>query len=103
MPVVVVATIRPLAEHRAEVVAAYQEAVAAVHEEDGCTLYALHEADDRLVMIEQWESPEALKAHSTGPALQALGARLAGKTAVPAEVITMTAVPAGDAEKGQLR
>ncbi len=35
MSVVVVATILPLAEHRAEVIAAFTETIAQVHEEDG--------------------------------------------------------------------
>jgi quinol monooxygenase YgiN len=41
--VVVVATIRPLPEHRAEMIAAFEKAIAAVHADDaGCLLYALH-------------------------------------------------------------
>ncbi len=102
MPVVVVATILPLDEHRAEVVAAFTQAIPVVHGEDGCILYAMHEADDRLVMVEQWESQDALDRHSKGEALRILGAALAGKVAGPPEVITLTAVPAGDVEKGRL-
>ena len=60
MSVVVVATIIPLPEHRDEVIAAIAETVAKVREEDGCELYALHQADDRLMMVEKWASPEAL-------------------------------------------
>ena len=40
MSVVVVATIIPLPEHRDEVIAAFTETVAKVHEEGGCGLYA---------------------------------------------------------------
>ena len=44
--VVVVATIRPLPEHRAEVIAAMEKVIADVHaHDDGCLLYALHEGD----------------------------------------------------------
>jgi quinol monooxygenase YgiN len=100
--VVVVATIIPLPEHRDEVIAALTETVAKVHEEEGCELYALHQADDRLVMVEKWVSPAALRTHSRGAALAALNPRLAGKITGPAEVIVLQAVPAGDPAKGRL-
>jgi quinol monooxygenase YgiN len=102
MSVVVVATIRPLPEHRDEVIAAFSAAIPDVHAEDGCELYALHQADDRLIMIEKWASPAALAVHSKGAALTALGPKLAGKVAVAPEVIVTQAVPVGDAAKGQL-
>ena len=102
MSVVVVATIIPLPEYRDEVIAAITETVAQVHEEDGCELYALNQADDRLMMVEKWASPEALRTHSKGAALAALNPRLAGKIARPAEVIVLQAVPAGDPAKGEL-
>ena len=102
MSVVVVATIIPLAEYRDEVIAALTETVAQVHREDGCELYALHQAGDRLVMVEKWASPEALRTHSKGAALAALNPRLAGKITGPAEVIVLQAVPAGDPGQGQL-
>ena len=100
--VVVVATIVPRPEHRDEVIATITETVAKVHEEDGCELYALHQADDRLVMVEKWASADALRAHSRGAALAAQAPMLAGKLAGPAEVIVLQAVPAGDPAKGQL-
>ena len=95
MSVVVVATIVPLPEHRNEVIATITETVAKVHEEDGCELYALHQADDRLVMVEKWASADALRAHSRGAALAAQAPRLAGKLAGPAEVIVLRAVGRG--------
>jgi quinol monooxygenase YgiN len=102
MSVVVVATIVPLAEHRDEVIAAFRETIEQVHEEDGCELYSLNETADRLIMIEKWASPEALKAHSKGPALAALNPKLAGKVASAPEVIVLQQVPAGDPVKGAL-
>ncbi len=77
-------------------------AIPKVHAEDGCELYALHQADDRVMMIEKWASREALGAHSQGAALAALRSQLAGKIAGPAEVIVLEAVSAGDPGKGQL-
>lgn len=101
--VVVVATIRPLPEHRAEVIAAFEKAIAAVHADDaGCLLYALHEADDRLVMIEKWASQDALDAHSRGAALRELGPALAGKVEGAPDVQVLRPHPAGTPEQGTL-
>ncbi|MGY1711464.1 putative quinol monooxygenase [Geodermatophilus sp. SYSU D00758] len=103
MPIVVVATISPQAEHAAEVREAVLAAVPQVHQEPGCARYALHEAQDgRLVMVEQWESPQALAAHGKGEALTELGRRLEGKLTAAPEVVVLTAVPAGDPGKGAL-
>jgi quinol monooxygenase YgiN len=100
--VVVVATITPRPEHRDEVIAAFTATIPRVHAEDGCELYALHAAADRLIMVEKWASRDALAAHSKGAALAALNPALAGKVAGPPEVIVLDAVPAGDPAKGQL-
>jgi quinol monooxygenase YgiN len=102
MSVVVVATIVPLAEHRDEVIAAFKETIEQVHGEDGCELYALNAASDRLIMIEKWASPDALRVHSKGAALTALNPRLAGKLAGAPEIVVLQQVPAGDAAKGQV-
>jgi quinol monooxygenase YgiN len=102
MSVVVVATIVPLPEHRDEVIATLKETVEQVHAEDGCELYTLNAAPDRLIMIEKWATPEALRVHSKAAALAALGPKLAGKVAGAPEVIMLQQVPAGDPEKGQL-
>ena len=102
MSVVVVATIVPLAEHRDEVIAAFKETIEQVHSEDGCELYALHEAPDRLIMIEKWASAEALGVHSKAVALTALNPQLAGKVAGRPEVVVLQQVLAGDPGKGQV-
>ncbi len=102
MSLVVVATIVPKPEHRDEVVAAFRDAIAQVHSEEGCELYALHDAPDRLIIVEKWSSPEAFRAHSKSPALSALNPKLAGKVAGPPEVIVTQPVAAGDPAKGQL-
>jgi len=102
MPVVIVATIVPIAEHREAVIAALRAAVGHVHDEPGCELYALHEAADRLVLIEKWESPEALAVHREGAALATLGGALRGKVTGAPDVVLLQAVPAGEVAKGQL-
>ena len=100
MPVVVVATILPLAEHRAAVIDAIKETIEQGHVEDGCELYSLNEASDRLVMVEKWASQQALDTHAKGPNLAALGPKLAGQVTAAPEVIVLQPVPAGDRAKG---
>jgi quinol monooxygenase YgiN len=102
MSVVVVATILPKPEHRDEVIAAFRDTIAQVHGENGCELYALHLAPDRLIMVEKWASPEAFRTHGKSAALAALNPKLAGKVAGPPEVIVTQPVAAGDPAKGQL-
>jgi quinol monooxygenase YgiN len=103
MPVIVVATIKPLPEHRDEVRAALAAAVPRVHGEEGCELYALNQKDDRFVMIERWASPAALQTHSTDSAgLQKLNAELKGKLEAPLDVVVLEPVPAGEPAKGAL-
>jgi quinol monooxygenase YgiN len=102
LSVVVVATIKPLPEHRDAVIAAFTQVIAQVHAEDGCELYALQQADDRLIMVEKWASRAALDAHGRGQALAGLNPLLAGKMAGRPEVIVLDPVPAGDPAKGQL-
>jgi len=98
--VVVVATITPKPGEEAAVREALLTAVPAVHDEPGCELYALHEGNGEFVMVERWESAEALDAHSSGQALQQLGTALAGKVAGAPVVRRLEALPAGDAGKG---
>lgn len=100
MSVIVVATIKPLPEHRDDVIAAIKGTVARVHAEDGCELYSLNEAPDRLLMIEKWASQDALDVHLKAPALAALGPRLAGKVAGPPDIVVLQPVPAGEVAKG---
>ena len=102
MSVIVVATILPLPEFRDEVIALFEQTIAAVHDEPGCELYSLHTGEDRLVMIEKWESSEALDVHSHAEALQKLGPALAGKLSGRLDVQVLTAHPAGDPAKGAL-
>ena len=101
--VVVVATIRPLPEHRAEVIAAMQKVIADVHaHDDGCLLYALHEGDDRLVMVEKWASADALAEHSRGAALAGLNQALSGRLAGGLDVQILQPHPAGTPAQGTL-
>jgi len=101
--VIVVATAFPIQEHRAEVVAAFEAAMAKVHsEEPGCELYALHEGDDRLVMIEKYASQDAVDQHIKGAGLAGLRAALEGKLSSPIDVQVLVPHPAGSKDKGAL-
>jgi quinol monooxygenase YgiN len=102
MSVVVVATAIPNPEHRAEVIAAFERAVAAVHHEPGCELYALHVGSDRVVMVEKWSSQEELDTHGSGAALKELGSALAGKLVAAPDVQVLEPRPAGTPEQGVL-
>lgn len=103
MSVVVVATIHPRSDCRDQVIAALEKAVIRVQAEDsGCELYALHENDDRLVMIEKWTTPEALAAHSRGTAFAELASRLDGKLDTALDVQVLASRPIGTAGQGQL-
>jgi quinol monooxygenase YgiN len=103
MPVVVVATIVPKPEYRDDVIAAMKNTIEQVHDEDGCELYALHVNDERLVMIERWSTPEALRKHGAeSPGLKSLNEAIKGKLEGPLDVVRLEAVPAGDPAKGQL-
>jgi quinol monooxygenase YgiN len=100
--VVVVATITPSEGNYDEVRQILLDAIPQVHEEAGCELYSLHEDGERFVMIERWESAEALETHSNGEVLRNAGRAMAGKLAGKLDVRSLSAVPAGDATKGAL-
>jgi quinol monooxygenase YgiN len=102
--VIIVATAFPIPEHRAEVIAAFETAIARVHEEEaGCELYALHEGPDgRLVMIEKYASEDAVAEHRKGAGLAGLIAALKGKLSAPMDVHALVPLPAGTPGKGAL-
>ena len=103
MPVVVVATMKAKPESVDAVRAACTDAIEAVHNEPGCQLYSLHEADGTFVFIEQWSDADALQTHSTAPAIGALfgaiGEHLDGRP----DITMLQPIVAGDPAKGQLR
>ena len=100
MSVVVVATITPKPDQVDAVREAILAAVPQVHAEPGCELYALHEGAGQFVMVERWESLDALRVHGSAEALTTLGGQLAGKLESAPVVTRLSAVPAGDPVKG---
>lgn len=103
MPVVVVATMTAKPESVDAVRAACTSAVAAVHDEPGCDLYSLHEANGTFVFVEQWADEDALKAHSTAPAIAALFGAIGEHLDGAPDIKMLAPVVAGDPAKGQLR
>jgi len=104
MSIIIVATAVPLPEHRDEVIAAFEKAEEVVHAgEDGCLLYALHEAPNGdLVMIEKYADQAAVDAHTSGAGIAGLIADLKGKLAERLDVKILTPHPAGSPAKGVL-
>lgn len=103
MPVVVVATLTVKPESVDTVRDILTRAVEEVHDEPGCQVYSLHQSGETFVFVEQWADAEALKAHSTAPAVTkmftAAGEHLNGAP----DIKMLQPVPAGDSAKGQLR
>ena len=81
----VVAIITAKPGQRNTVLDAFRANMPAVHAEDGCIEYApvvdapgggtASFGPDTFVVIEKWESPEALKAHAASPHMAAYGAK----------------------------
>jgi quinol monooxygenase YgiN len=102
MSIVLVVTAFPIPEHRAEVIAAFEAAIARVHDEPGVELYALHEGRNRLVMIEKYASEQARSQHSKGAALADLRSALEGKLSRDLDAQLLVPHPVGNLEKGML-
>jgi len=103
MPVVVVATMTVKPESVDTVRDILTRAVEEVHDEPGCQLYSLHETGETFVFIEQWADPDALRTHSTAPAIGKMFAAAGEHLAGAPDIKMLQPVPAGDPDKGQLR
>ncbi|WP_431239698.1 putative quinol monooxygenase [Mycolicibacterium aichiense] len=103
MPVVVVASFAVKPESVDAVREACKKAVAEVHNEPGCDLYAVHEGDKTFVFVEQWADEDALKTHSTAPGVTALFGAIGEHLDGAPDIKMLTPIPAGDPAKGQVR
>jgi quinol monooxygenase YgiN len=79
------------------------QAIEAVHQEPGCQLYSLHEADGTFVFVEQWADADALKTHSTAPAAGTMFGTIGEHLEAAPDIKMLKTVVAGDPAKGQLR
>jgi quinol monooxygenase YgiN len=103
MPITVVATMKAKPESVDAVRDACKQAIEAVHSEPGCDLYSLHEADGTFVFVEQWADADALKTHSTAPAVGTLFGTVGDLLDGAPDIKMLQPVVAGDPAKGQLR
>jgi quinol monooxygenase YgiN len=103
MPVVVVATMTVKPESVDTVRDILTNAVAEVHDEPGCQLYSLHQTGETFVFVEQWADEEALKVHSTAPAITKLFTAAGEHLAGAPDIKMLQPIPAGDPGKGRLR
>jgi quinol monooxygenase YgiN len=103
MPVVVVATLTVKPESVDTVRDILTNAVEEVHDEPGCQLYSLHQSGETFVFVEQWADDEALKTHSTAPAIGKMFAAAGEHLAGAPDIKMLQPVPAGTLEQGVLR
>ena len=103
MPVVVVATMTVKPESVDTARDILTRAVAEVHDEPGCQLYSLHQTGETFVFVEQWADEDALKAHSSAPAIGRMVKAVGEHLAAAPDIKMLQPVPAGDPDKGQLR
>ena len=103
MPIVVVATLTVKPESVDAVRDIFTTAVEEVHNEPGCQLYSLHQSGETFVFVEQWADEEALTAHSQAPAVAKMFTAAGEHMAGAPDIKMLQPVPAGDADKGQLR
>lgn len=101
--VVVTAIFYPKPGKKQELAEAMHRGIAAVHGENGCEFYAIHDAEDgTITMIEKWSSVEALDTHGDSDEVKILRADVADLVEKPGLVTRMTPIPAGTEAQGQL-
>ena len=103
MPVVVVATLTVKPESVDTVRDILTRAVEEVHDEPGCQIYSLHQSGETFVFVEQWADADALKTHSTAPAIGTLFGAIGELLDGAPDIKMLQPVVAGDPAKGQLR
>ncbi|MBW9110690.1 putative quinol monooxygenase [Microbacterium ureisolvens] len=87
---VVVTVFTPRPEGKGELIEALREYLPEVHREEGCLLYAIHDAENgTIVLIEKWSSHAHLDRHNESPGLAELDRRVAPFLAAPTTWTTM--------------
>lgn len=101
--VVVTAVFYPKPGKKQELAEAMRRGIEAVHTEDGCELYSIHDAEDgTITMIEKWSSVEALDTHGDSDQVKILRADVADLVEKPGLVTRMTPIPVGSEAQGSL-
>ena len=86
MSIVVVAAVTPIDGALTELAALFVEVSVDVHEEPGCELYAVHQTDEQVVVIEKWVDAASLQAHRDGRVVAALLERARPLASGPADI-----------------
>lgn len=103
MTVVVTAVFYPLPGRKEELATTMQAGIEAVHGENGCELYAIHDAEDgTITMIEKWTTEADLNAHAGGAAEAILRGDTGDLLEKPTLVTRMNPIPVGSKEQGEL-
>ncbi|WP_306321418.1 MULTISPECIES: putative quinol monooxygenase [unclassified Streptomyces] len=95
-PVMLTIVITTLPGHGQEQIDAYERLAPLVRAEKGCLQYDLHRVTgepDRFVLIERWDSQEALDAHDATPHMIEADAASPSFRAGPAQVFKLDAEP----------
>lgn len=104
MPVTVVATLTVKPESLDAARDILTGTIAEVHQEPGCDLYSLHEAEGgTFIFVEQWADGDALATHGGAPAVTRMFSDLADHLAGAPDIKVAQPVVAGDPAKGRLR
>jgi quinol monooxygenase YgiN len=104
--IVVVATFTIKEGLMDQAIAGFETVIAATHNEPGCVTYALHRDNAnpaRLVMIERWESQDALNAHIQAPHMAKLGEFAAEMLAEPPMIAFCSPLGMGQPAKASLQ
>ncbi|HEY6762033.1 MAG TPA: putative quinol monooxygenase [Baekduia sp.] len=105
MTVVVTALVKIDPDAREAAVEALTRGIEGTHGEEGNILYALHEdlgQPGQFVIVEKWESREALQAHGETAHLKAMFAELGPLLAEPPTIVFTSPLPVGDAQKSTI-
>ena len=81
MSIIALAELHPTQGNTDSLVRALLAALDAVHAQDGCELYAVHEAKEKVVILEKWRDRESLDAHRQGEPLARLRKAMDGLVA----------------------
>jgi quinol monooxygenase YgiN len=103
--VVVVALLKVKPGSAEEAIEGFRPIIEGTHLEEGCSAYALHrdKADpDTLVLVEKWDSQEALDQHFTRPHMAGLGELATTMLAAPPQILFCDPLGIGDEAKGIL-
>jgi quinol monooxygenase YgiN len=96
--VVVTAVFTPAEGRREQLIEALTGAIPAVHAEEGCELFALHDAaDGTIALVEKWTTVALLDAHAAGAPVKALDAAIADHIASKPVVTRLFPLPVGGA------